>query len=232
MSNKILIVDEDSKIRKVARVYLEKEGYDVLSAENGVRALKEVCESEISLILIDVKIFTMNWIEACLKIRKNNVIPIIFMFKEIENINAVQVLPSVMGDYIKKPFNSEELIEIVKLRIKRYKISPSYQKLDKINIEIGSLTINRDTRQVFIANNTVRLTQKEFDILELLASNKGIVFSIEKIYEKIWGDVFFESDNTVMVHIRKIREKIEEEPENPRYIRTVWGVGYRIWKSY
>lgn len=232
MSNKILIVDEDSKIRKVARVYLEKEGYDVLSAENGVRALKEVCESEISLILIDVKIFTMNWIEACLKIRKNNVIPIIFMFKEIENINAVQVLPSVMGDYIKKPFNSEELIEIVKLRIKRYKISPSYQKLDKINIKIGSLTINRDTRQVFIANNTVRLTQKEFDILELLASNKGIVFSIEKIYEKIWGDVFFESDNTVMVHIRKIREKIEEEPENPRYIRTVWGVGYRIWKSY
>ena len=228
MSNKILIVDEDSKIRKVARVYLEKEGYDVLSAENGVRALKEVCESEISLILIDIKIFTMNWIEACLKIRKNNVIPIIFMFKEIENINAVQVLPSVMGDYIKKPFNSEELIEIVKLRIKRYKISPSYQKLDKINIEIGSLTINRDTRQVFIANNTVRLTQKEFDILELLASNKGIVFSIEKIYEKIWGDVFFESDNTVMVHIRKIREKIEEEPENPRYIRTVWGVGYRI----
>ncbi|WP_236898331.1 response regulator transcription factor [Clostridium beijerinckii] len=228
MSNKILIVDEDSKIRKVARVYLEKEGYDVLSAENGVRALKEVCESEISLILIDVKIFTMNWIEACLKIRKNNVIPIIFMFNEIENINAVQVLPSVMGDYIKKPFNSEELIEIVKLRIKRYKISPSYQKLDKINIEIGSLTINRDTRQVFIANNTVRLTQKEFDILELLASNKGIVFSIEKIYEKIWGDVFFESDNTVMVHIRKIREKIEEEPENPRYIRTVWGVGYRI----
>ncbi|ABR34415.1 response regulator transcription factor [Clostridium beijerinckii] len=228
MSNKILIVDEDSKIRKVARVYLEKEGYDVLSAENGVRALKEVCESEISLILIDVKIFTMNWIEACLKIRKNNVIPIIFMFKEIENINAVQVLPSVMGDYIKKPFNSEELIEIVKLRIKRYKISPSYQKLDKINIKIGSLTINRDTRQVFIANNTVRLTQKEFDILELLASNKGIVFSIEKIYEKIWGDVFFESDNTVMVHIRKIREKIEEEPENPRYIRTVWGVGYRI----
>ncbi len=207
MSNKILIVDEDSKIRKVARVYLEKEGYDVLSAENGVRALKEVCESEISLILIDVKIFTMNWIEACLKIRKNNVIPIIFMFNEIENINAVQVLPSVMGDYIKKPFNSEELIEIVKLRIKRYKISPSYQKLDKINIEIGSLTINRDTRQVFIANNTVRLTQKEFDILELLASNKGIVFSIEKIYEKIWGDVFFESDNTVMVHIRKIREK-------------------------
>lgn len=129
------------------------------------------------------------------------------MFKEIENINAVQVLPSVMGDYIKKPFNSEELIEIVKLRIKRYKISPSYQKLDKINIKIGSLTINRDTRQVFIANNTVRLTQKEFDILELLASNKGIVFSIEKIYEKIWGDVFFESDNTVMVHIRKIREK-------------------------
>lgn len=228
MSNKILIVDEDSKIRKVARVYLEKEGYDVLSAENGVRALKEVYESEISLILIDVKIFTMNWIEACLKIRKNNVVPIIFMFKEIENINAVQGLPSLMGDYIKKPFNSEELIEIVKLRIKRYKISPSYQKLDKINIEIGSLTINRDTRQVFIANNAVRLTQKEFDILELLASNKGIVFSIEKIYEKIWGDAFFESDNTVMVHIRKIREKIEEEPENPRYIKTVWGVGYRI----
>ncbi len=228
MSNKILIVDEDSKIRKVARVYLEKEGYDVLSAENGVRALKEVYESEISLILIDVKIFTMNWIEACLKIRKNNVVPIIFMFKEIENINAVQGLPSVMGDYIKKPFNSEELIEIVKLRIKRYKISPSYQKLDKIDIKIGSLTINRDTRQVFIANNTVRLTQKEFDILELLASNKGIVFSIEKIYEKIWGDAFFESDNTVMVHIRKIREKIEEEPENPRYIKTVWGVGYRI----
>ncbi len=228
MLNKILIVDKDNEIRKIAGMYLENEGYEVLGAENGEQALKEVCESEISLILIDIKIFTMNWIEACLKIRKNNVIPIIFMFKEIENINAVQALPSVMGDYVKKPFNSEELIEIVKLWIKRYKISPSYQKLDKINIKIGSLTINRDTRQVFIANNIVRLTQKEFDILELLASNKGIVFSIKKIYEKIWGDVFFESDNTVMVHIRKIREKIEYEPENPRYIKTVWGVGYRI----
>ncbi|AVK51221.1 two-component system response regulator [Clostridium sp. MF28] len=228
MLNKILIVDKDNEIRKIAGMYLENEGYEVLGAENGEQALKEVCESEISLILIDIKIFTMNWIEDCLKIRKNNVIPIIFMFKEIENINAVQALPSVMGDYVKKPFNSEELIEIVKLWIKRYKISPSYQKLDKINIKIGSLTINRDTRQVFIANNIVRLTQKEFDILELLASNKGIVFSIKKIYEKIWGDVFFESDNTVMVHIRKIREKIEYEPENPRYIKTVWGVGYRI----
>ncbi|NRT76061.1 response regulator transcription factor [Clostridium beijerinckii] len=228
MLNKILIVDKDNEIRKIAGMYLENEGYEVLGVEDGEQALKEVCESEISLILIDVKIFTMNWIEACLKIRKNNVVPIIFMFNEIENINAVQGLPSVMGDYIKKPFNSKELIEIVKLRIRRYKISPSYQKLDKIHIKIGSLTINRDTRQVFIANNTVRLTQKEFDILELLASNKGIVFSIEKIYEKIWGDVFFESDNTVMVHIRKIREKIEEEPENPRYIKTVWGVGYRI----
>lgn len=228
MLNKILIVDKDNEIRKIAGMYLENEGYEVLGAENGEQALKEVCESEISLILIDIKIFTMNWIEACLKIRKNNVIPIIFMFKEIENINAVQALPSVMGDYVKKPFNSEELIEIVKLWIKRYKISPSYQKLDKINIKIGSLTINRDTRQVFIANNIVRLTQKEFDILELLASNKGIVFSIKKIYEKIWGDVFFESDNTVMVHIRKIRKKIEYEPENPRYIKTVWGVGYRI----
>lgn len=229
MPNKILIVDEDNEIRNIAGVYLENGGFEVLKAENGEEALKVIDKNEIDLVILDIMMFgMMNWIETCMKIRKNNIIPIVFLSEKSEDLDKSQGLISMADDYITKPFNNRDLIAIVKSQLKRYTRYPVLQNLAKNKIEVGKLIINSDTRQVFIGNNEVRLAPKEFDILELLASNKGIVFSIEKIYERVWGAVFYKSDNTVMVHITKIREKIEEEPKNPIYIKTVWGVGYKV----
>lgn len=229
MPNKILIVDDDYEIRKITGIYLENEGYDVFKAENAEEALKIISENEIDLVLLDIMMPGIDGIETCMKIREKNVMPIIFLSAKSEDIDKIHGLSSGADDYITKPFNAMELIARVKSQLRRYKKYSAYQNFSKNIIEIGNLTINTDTRQVFIGNKEVKLTPKEFDILELLARNKGIVFSIEKIYEKVWGEDFYKSDNTVMVHITKIREKIEEDPKNPIYIKTVWGVGYKIW---
>lgn len=170
----------------------------------------------------------MDGIETCMKIRESNIMPIIFLSAKSEDLDKIQGLASGADDYITKPFNAMELMARVKSQLIRYTKYSIVQSIDKNIVEIGNLTINTDTRQVFIGDKEVRLTPKEFDILELLARNKGIVFSIEKIYERVWGEEFYKSDNTVMVHITKIREKIEEEPRKPIYIKTVWGAGYKI----
>lgn len=228
MSNKILIVDDDEEIRKVIGIYLENEGYEILKAENGAQALKLIAENEVALVLLDIMMPGMNGTEVCMKIREDSIMPIIFLSAKSEDLDKIQGLASGADDYITKPFNAMELIARVKSQIRRYTRYTNESRTPKNIIEIGNLTINTDTRQVFVGNKDVRLTPKEFDILQLLASNKGIVFSIEKIYERVWGEDFYKSDNTVMVHITKIREKIEEEPKKPLYIKTVWGVGYKI----
>lgn len=228
MANKILIVDDDSEIRKITGIYLENEGYEVLKAENGEEAIKLITEKEVDLILLDIMMPGMDGIETCMKIRENYIMPIIFLSAKSEELDKIQGLASGADDYITKPFNAMELIARVKSQMRRYTKYSIQQNVAKNIIEIGNLTINTDTRQIFVGEKDVRLTPKEFDILELLASNKGIVFSIEKIYERVWGEDFYKSDNTVMVHITKIREKIEEDPKKPIYIKTVWGVGYKI----
>lgn len=228
MPNKVLIVDDDVEIRKITGIYLDNEGFEVIKAENGEQALKLIDENEIDLVLLDIMMPGMDGIETCMKIRENNLMPIIFLSAKSEDLDKIQGLASGADDYITKPFNAMELIARVKSQLRRYTKYSTIQNADKNIIEIGNLTINTDTRQVFIGTTEVRLTPKEFDILELLARNKGIVFSIEKIYERVWGEEFYKSDNTVMVHITKIREKIEEEPKRPIYIKTVWGVGYKI----
>lgn len=228
MSKKILIVDDDAEIRKVIGIYLENEGYEILKAENGEQALKLINENEVALVLLDIMMPGMNGTEVCMKIREDSIMPIIFLSAKSEDLDKIQGLASGADDYITKPFSSMELIARVKSQIRRYIRYTTESSTPKNIIEIGNLTINTDTRQVFVGNKDVRLTPKEFDILQLLASNKGIVFSIEKIYERVWGEYFYKSDNTVMVHITKIREKIEEEPKKPIYIKTIWGVGYKI----
>lgn len=228
MGNRILIVDDDAEIRKVMGIYLENEGYEILKAENGENALKLISENEIDLILLDIMMPGINGIETCMNIRETNLMPIIFLSAKSEDLDKIQGLASGADDYITKPFNSMELTARVKSQIRRYIRYSTVQNTSKNIIEIGNLTINTDTRQVFIGNKETRLTPKEFDILELLANNKGVVFSIEKIYERVWGEDFYKSDNTVMVHITKIREKIEEDPKQPIYIKTIWGVGYKI----
>ena len=228
MPNKILIVDDDNEIRKITGIYLENEGYEVLKAENGESALKLTTENDIDLVLLDIMMPGMDGIETCMKIRENHIMPIIFLSAKSEDMDKIQGLASGADDYITKPFNAMELIARVKSQLRRYTRYSAVLSTPKNIIEIGNLTINTDTRQVFVGDKETRLTPKEFDILELLASNKGIVFSIEKIYERVWGEDFYRSDNTIMVHITKIREKIEEEPKKPIYIKTVWGVGYKI----
>lgn len=228
MPNKILIVDDDNEIRKITGIYLENEGYEVLKAENGEQALKIISENDIDLVLLDIMMPVMNGIEACMKIREDNIMPIIFLSAKSEDLDKIQGLASGADDYITKPFNAMELLARVKSQLRRYTRYSAPQNAAKNIIEVGNLTINTDTRQVLVGDKEIRLTPKEFDILELLARNKGIVFSIEKIYERVWGEEFYKSDNTIMVHITKIREKIEEDPKKPVYIKTVWGVGYKI----
>lgn len=228
MESKILIVDDDKDIRNLISVYLENEGMRTQKVEDAIEALKLLEKREFDLIILDIMMPNMDGIEACMKIRQERNMPIIMLSAKSEDIDKIQGLASGADDYLSKPFNPLELIARVKSQLRRYKKYNTETNNTKNVIEIGDLTINTDTRQVWVREKEVRLTPKEFDILELLSRNKGIVLSVEKIYETVWKEDFFKSDNTVMVHITKIRDKIEEDSKHPIYIKTVWGTGYKI----
>lgn len=224
---KILIVDDDIEIRKIVSIYLKNEGYEIIDASDAIEALETLRNTTIDLIILDIMLPKMDGIEACLKIREQYQMPIIFLSAKDEDIDKIQGLMSGAEDYITKPFNPLELMARIKSQLRRYRVYQTEEVKQFIH-EIGHLKVDEETRQVFIRNEEVRLTPKEFDILSLLVRNKGKVFSVEKIYEMVWDDSFYKSDNTVMVHITKIREKIEENPRQPVYLKTVWGVGYRV----
>ncbi|PEC89819.1 DNA-binding response regulator [Bacillus cereus] len=224
---KILIVDDDIEIRKIVSIYLKNEGYEIIDASDAIEALETLRNTTIDLIILDIMLPKMDGIEACLKIREQYQMPIIFLSAKDEDIDKIQGLMSGAEDYITKPFNPLELMARIKSQLRRYRVYQAEEVKQFIH-EIGHLKVDEETRQVFIRNEEVRLTPKEFDILSLLVRNKGKVFSVEKIYEMVWEDSFYKSDNTVMVHITKIREKIEENPRQPVYLKTVWGVGYRV----
>lgn len=224
----ILIVDDDENIRNLVSIYLENEGFKTIKVDNANKALEVLEEKNIELILLDIMMPQIDGIEACIKIRKDKNMPIIMMSAKSEDMDKIHGLTAGADDYITKPFNPLELIARVKSQLRRYQKYNDGSSTIKSVIEIGDLIVNTDTRQVYISEKEVRLTPKEFDILELLSRNKGIVFSIRKIYEEIWKEDFFKSDNTVAVHITKIREKIEVDSKKPIYIKTIWGVGYKI----
>ena len=228
MRSRILIVDDDQEIRKLISLYLENEGIETEKAEDAIEALKLLEDNTFDLIILDIMMPKMDGIQACLKIREERNMPIIMLSAKSEDMDKIQGLAAGADDYLAKPFNPLELMARVKSQLRRYKKYNTDSNLDKSVIEIGDLTVNTETRQVWVQKKEVRLTPKEFDILELLARNKGIVLSIAKIYEAVWKEDFYKSDNTVMVNITKIREKIEEDPKQPIYIKTIWGVGYKI----
>ncbi|MDZ5471453.1 response regulator transcription factor [Bacillus sp. 31A1R] len=228
MESKVLIVDDDQDIRNLISVYLENEGMQTHKVEDALEALKLLEKKDFDLIILDIMMPKMDGIEACMKIREERNMPIIMLSAKSEDMDKIQGLASGADDYLTKPFNPLELIARVKSQLRRYKKYNNDTENHMTVIEIGDLKVNSDTRQVWVREKEVRLTPKEFDILELLARNKGIVLSIEKIYEAVWKEDFFKSDNTVMVHITKIRDKIEEDPKHPIYVKTVWGVGYKI----
>ncbi|MFL0249461.1 response regulator transcription factor [Clostridium neuense] len=226
----ILIVDDEKEIRDLIDIYLKNEGYKTLKAENGIAALELLKNNNIDLILLDIMMPKMDGIQTCMKIREEKNTPIIMLSAKSEDIDKIMGLTTGADDYITKPFNPLELVARVKSQLRRYLKLNEFKKPDSKNgfIEVDDLVINVNTHEVKIGNKDIKLTPREFDILRLLAENRGIVFSIEKIYETVWKESFMESENTVMVHIRKIREKIEQNPRKPIYIKTVWGVGYKI----
>ena len=211
MKKYILIVDDDENIRNLLSIYLENEGFNTIKAENAKEALEILAEKEIELILLDIMMPQIDGIDACMRIRKDKNMPIIMISAKSEDMDKIHGLTAGADDYIR--------------RYDKYNIGNNNSK---VIIEIGDLTINTDTRQVWVDEKEVRLTPKEFDILELLARNKGIVLSIRKIYEEVWKEEFFKADNTVTVHITNLREKIEADSKAPVYIKTIWGAGYKI----
>ena len=228
MKGCILIVDDDENIRNLLSIYLENEGFKTIKVDNAKNAIEIIEEKNIELVLLDIMMPQIDGIEACIKIRENKKMPIIMISAKSEDMDKIHGLTAGADDYITKPFNPLELIARVKAQLRRYTAYNVESNNSKVIIEIGDLTINTDTRQVWVGEKDVRLTPKEFDILELLARNKGIVLSIRKIYEEVWKEEFFKADNTVTVHITNLREKIEVDPKAPIYIKTIWGVGYKI----
>ncbi len=227
LKEKILIVDDEPEIRKIISIYVKNEGYEVLNVPDAIEALDILEHTKIDLVILDIMMPKMDGIEACLQIREKHHMPIIFLSAKGEDIDKIQGLMSGAEDYITKPFNPLELMARIKSQLRRYRVY-QHEEINSHILEVGDLKLNEDTRQVFIRNEEVRLTPKEFDILALLVRNKGQVFSIEKIYEMVWKEPVYKADNTVMVHITKIRDKIEENPRQPIYVKTIWGVGYKI----
>ncbi|MNW41057.1 DNA-binding response regulator, OmpR family, contains REC and winged-helix (wHTH) domain [Fontibacillus panacisegetis] len=226
----ILVVDDDREIRDVLHVYLRNEGYHVVEAVDGLQALQILQQDEIHLIILDVMMPNLDGIAACLHIREKSDIPIIMLSAKEESLDKITGLSTGADDYVTKPFHPLELIARVKAQLRRQNFR-AHQRDNVSEIRIDELIINKHEHLVTVRGNPVALTPIEFSILELLAHHRGQVFSVEKIHQSVWKDQTpFFSENTVMVHIRNIREKIEITPRSPQYIKTVWGVGYKIEK--
>lgn len=228
----ILVCDDDKEIVEAIEIYLTQEGYHILKAYDGLEALDILEREEISLLILDVMMPRMDGIRATLKIREKNSIPIIILSAKSEDADKILGLNVGADDYVTKPFNPLELVARVKSQLRRYNQLGGLVKEEKDEIyEVGGLRINDDLKEVTVDGEPVKLTPIEYNILLLLMKNQGRVFSIGQIYESIWNEEAIGADNTVAVHIRHIREKIEINPKDPRYLKVVWGVGYKIEKG-
>ena len=224
----ILVCDDDKEIVEAIEIYLMQEGYNVEKAYDGQEALKIVKDKKIDLMIIDVMMPKLDGIRATLQIRKESKIPIIILSAKTEDADKILGLNVGADDYVTKPFNPLELVARVKSQLRRYTTLSSYGDEEGNVYEAGGLLINDDLKKVIVDGEEVKLTPIEYNILLLLLKNKGKVYSINQIYENIWNDEAIVADNTVAVHIRHIREKIEINPKEPRYLKVVWGVGYKI----
>lgn len=227
----ILVIDDEKEIRDLISIYLKNEGYNVIQASNGEEGLDILRDNQVHLIVLDIMMPKINGMEMCIKVREIAEMPIIMLSAKTQDMDKIMGLTTGADDYITKPFNPLELVARIKSQLRRYMRMSSGMVQNENEIEIGGMLINVSTHEVTVEGKEIKLTPREFSILELLSRNRGIVFSAEKIYEKVWKEQSFQSDNTVMVHIRKIREKIEENPRKPMFIKTVWGVGYKIEKE-
>lgn len=224
----ILVCDDDKEIVEAIEIYLMQEGYNVEKAYDGQEALKIVKDKKIDLMIIDVMMPKLDGIRATLQIRKESKIPIIILSAKTEDADKILGLNVGADDYVTKPFNPLELVARVKSQLRRYTTLSSYGDEEGNVYEAGGLLINDDLKKVIVDGEEVKLTPIEYNILLLLLKNKGKVYSINQIYENIWNEEAIGADNTVAVHIRHIREKIEINPKEPCYLKVVWGVGYKI----
>ncbi len=227
----ILVCDDDREIVDAIEIYLNQDGYRIFKAYDGEQAMELLRREEIHLLIMDVMMPRLDGIRATLKIREYSSIPIIMLSAKSEDTDKILGLNIGADDYITKPFNPLELAARVKSNLRRYTSLGSLSPENKAVYQTGGLMINDDTKQVSVDGEQVKLTPIEYNILLLLMKNQGRVFSIDQIYESIWNEDAVGADNTVAVHIRHIREKIEINPREPRYLKVVWGVGYKIDKQ-
>ena len=228
---KILVCDDDKDIVEAIDIYLTQEGYEVLKAYDGDEAIKVLKRNEVDLLIMDVMMPRLDGLRATLKIRENMSLPIIILSAKSEDADKILGLNIGADDYMTKPFNPLELVARVKSQLRRYTQLGSTARSDnQSEFRTGGLVIRDDLKEVTVDGEKVKLTPIEYNILLLLVKNQGKVFSINQIYENIWNEEAIGADNTVAVHIRHIREKIEINPKEPRYLKVVWGVGYKVEK--
>ncbi|GAA0085848.1 response regulator transcription factor [Clostridium sp. CTA-7] len=230
MNNNILIVDDEKEIRDLLEINLKNEGYQTFKASNGKEALEILDKEEIHLMVLDIMMPGMNGLEVCRKIRERYNIPILMLSAKTEDMDRIQGIMTGADDYVCKPFNHLELTVRIRALLRRaYFLNNNMQTSDSV-IRIESMVIDKSKHKVTINDNEVSLTAREFEILYLLATNRGRVFSTEEIFEKVWKERYYQSNNTVMVHMSRLRDKIEHYMEGNKVIHTIWGVGYKIEK--
>lgn len=228
----ILVCDDDKEIVEAISIYLKQEGYTVVPAYNGREALKLAKEQELHLIILDIMMPELDGIHALLKLREDSSIPVILLSAKSEDVDKILGLNVGADDYVTKPFNPLELVARVKSQLRRYTKLGGMEIPDNKNVLVnGAITLDREQKLVTVDGEPVKLTPTEFKILQLLMENVGTVFSSAQIYERIWEEDAYATDNIVSVHIRRIREKIEIDPKNPDYVKVMWGVGYRMEKK-
>lgn len=225
----MLVVDDEKEIRDAIEIYLKNEGIKVIKAADGIEAIEKLNEQPVHLILLDVMMPRQDGITTTFRIREDKNIPIIILSAKAEDTDKILGLQVGADDYVTKPFNPLELIARVKSQLRRYVTLGTYEGKSKV-IDLNGLTLDQASKEVTAHGEPVKLTPIEYKIIELLMTNAGRVFSINDIYERVWKEPSYNAENTVAVHIRKIREKIEIDPKNPRYLKVVWGIGYKIEK--
>ena len=229
---KILVCDDDKEIVEAIEIYLTQDGHQVLEAYDGIEAVEILKKESVDLLIMDIMMPRMDGIRATLKIREKHNLPIIILSAKSEDADKILGLNIGADDYITKPFNPLELVARVKSHLRRYmQLGSTTIKESEAIYTVGGLAINDDLKEVTVDGEQVKLTPIEYNILLLLVKHQGKVFSIDQIYENIWNENAVGVDNTVAVHIRHIREKIEINPKEPRYLKVVWGVGYKIEKQ-
>ncbi len=227
---RILVCDDEKEIVDAIEIYLVQEGFEVLKAYDGEQALEILKREEVHLLILDIMMPKLDGIHAIMKIREESSIPIIVLSAKTQDTDKILGLNLGADDYVAKPFNPLELIARVKSQIRRYTSFGSASEAaesEKV-YSTGGLVINDDRKEVTVDGERVKLTRIEYNILLFLVQNKGKVFSIDQIYEQIWQEDAYGADNTVTVHIRHIREKIEIDPKNPKYLKVIWGIGYKV----